>query len=403
MNMLIVGNGFDLAHGRPTRYEDFLKFLGQISRTRNYHGRKEQFEETIAGLQLHTEVKKYILSAFATRANFRNNIANNSNPAVQELYECSDENVWYEYFQVITRKDIMRGKNWIDFESEILKVIQFFDEKFNDLYDPLYAQLKDYGPFDDKISAFWSKLKFSEYNKSKGRAEDYKNACFDFIEKTYQDLERLIRCLEIYLDDCIVRAPIGCCSPDIQGLQIDSVLSFNYTAIPTDTYPLLTNTHYIHGRAQSNQPVADNNMVLGVNEYWEGSEKNFRTNFNLYKKFVQRIIKETGVGYKSTLDQMKSEYEDSEQRHNQRKDYFNLRYNNVYIFGHSLDITDGDILREVILTPGVITTIFYRNKQQQANQIANLSKVLGQDELLKRTFNTSPTIIFKKQADMVEL
>lgn len=100
---------------------------------------------------------------------------------------------------------------------------------------------------------------------------------------------------------------------------------------------------------------------------------------------------------------MKSEYEDSEQRHNQRKDYFNLRYNNVYIFGHSLDITDGDILREVILTPGVITTIFYRNKQQQANQIANLSKVLGQDELLKRTFNASPTIIFKKQADMVEL
>lgn len=94
---------------------------------------------------------------------------------------------------------------------------------------------------------------------------------------------------------------------------------------------------------------------------------------------------------------MKSKYEDSEQRHNQRKDDFNLRYNNVYIFGHSLDITDGNILREVILTPGVITTIFYRNKQQQANQIANLSKVLGQDELLKRTFNTSPTIIFKKQ------
>ena len=27
MNILIVGNGFDLAHGLPTKYADFLKFI----------------------------------------------------------------------------------------------------------------------------------------------------------------------------------------------------------------------------------------------------------------------------------------------------------------------------------------------------------------------------------------
>ena len=27
MNLLVVGNGFDLAHGLPTRYSDFLEFL----------------------------------------------------------------------------------------------------------------------------------------------------------------------------------------------------------------------------------------------------------------------------------------------------------------------------------------------------------------------------------------
>lgn len=26
MNILVIGNGFDLAHGLPTRYTDFLKF-----------------------------------------------------------------------------------------------------------------------------------------------------------------------------------------------------------------------------------------------------------------------------------------------------------------------------------------------------------------------------------------
>lgn len=100
---------------------------------------------------------------------------------------------------------------------------------------------------------------------------------------------------------------------------------------------------------------------------------------------------------------MVSEYRDSEGYYNQRKDYFKLKYNHVYIFGHSLDVTDGDILREAIRTPGVITTVFYRNKQQQANQVANLSKVLSQDELLRCTFSTEPTIIFRKQAEMVKI
>lgn len=27
MNILVIGNGFDLAHGLPTKYTDFLKFV----------------------------------------------------------------------------------------------------------------------------------------------------------------------------------------------------------------------------------------------------------------------------------------------------------------------------------------------------------------------------------------
>ena len=401
MNMLIIGNGFDLAHGRPTTYGDFLKFVGQISRTRDYHGTKKQFEETMP--DLHSEVRKYILSAIDTKVNYRNAVAGNSNPVIQEMYECLDENVWYEYFQVIVREDKIRGKNWIDFESEILEVIKFFDEKFNDLYEPLPAQSKDLGVFNNKISAFWSKLKFSKYNKSKGRTEDYKNTCFDFIEKTYQDLECLIRCLEIYLDDCVAKMQITCYSPDIKELECDSILNFNYTAIPIDIYPLLTNTLNIHGHAKTDRSAGKNDMVLGVNEYWEGPEKNVRTNFNLYKKFVQRIIKGTGINYKTTLNQMSLDYEEGQRFRAKSREYFSARHSNIYIFGHSLDVTDGDVLREVIRTLGVITTIFYRNKQQQANQIANLSKVLGQDELLERTFSISPTIIFKQQADMEKL
>lgn len=31
MNILLIGNGFDLAHGLPTTYNDFLTFLEYIN------------------------------------------------------------------------------------------------------------------------------------------------------------------------------------------------------------------------------------------------------------------------------------------------------------------------------------------------------------------------------------
>ena len=33
MNILIIGNGFDLAHGLPTTYSDVLNFLYYITKT----------------------------------------------------------------------------------------------------------------------------------------------------------------------------------------------------------------------------------------------------------------------------------------------------------------------------------------------------------------------------------
>lgn len=389
MNMLVIGNGFDLAHERPTRYSDFLQFLEYILSAKDYPDDRLQFEDSL-NIECHT-VKQYILDSFDTRKNPGTESAWNKNPMIQEIYERLDKNVWYEYFKKLWENDLINGKNWIDFEQEILEVIDFFDHEITNKYAPI-SKLKG-DSLNEKITYFWSLF----YMKIQ---QEHVQRCIwsDFIDKTYQDLQDFVRCLEIYLDDCVREMPIPRYSPDIKDRDFYSILSFNYTKIPTEIYPLLTktNVHYIHGYAKASCPAGENNMVLGVNEYWDDTKKDSHTNFNLYKKFVQRIIKETGIDYKLILEKMNATYEDE-------KKFNRFEYGNVFIFGHSLDITDKDILKEIMLTEGVITTIFYKDKQQQANQIANLSKVLGQDELLKRTVSTFPTIIFKKQADMVEL
>ena len=77
--------------------------------------------------------------------------------------------------------------------------------------------------------------------------------------------------------------------------------------------------------------------------------------------------------------------------------------NQLYIFVHSLDATDKDVLRDLILNDNVYTTIFYPNKEELGRKIANLVKVICQDELIRTTGGRTKTIEFKQQQDMIKI
>lgn len=37
MNILVIGNGFDLAHGLPTKYTDFLGFVERFENLKKFN------------------------------------------------------------------------------------------------------------------------------------------------------------------------------------------------------------------------------------------------------------------------------------------------------------------------------------------------------------------------------
>ncbi|MDE5907951.1 MAG: hypothetical protein K2H52_04290 [Lachnospiraceae bacterium] len=70
-----------------------------------------------------------------------------------------------------------------------------------------------------------------------------------------------------------------------------------------------------------------------------------------------------------------------------------------YIFGHSLDATDGDVLRKLLCNDIVYTKIFFyreyeEDKRNLGKLIKNLVKVIGQDELIARTGGEKRSIEF---------
>lgn len=427
MNILVIGNGFDLAHGLPTKYGDFLEWIKVIKQVV-----KIKSGDTLVNVDwgdLNPKIKEQIIDR---------NIYRNKGifPYEKICNELLNDNSWIEYF---LQCDMYQKENWIDFESEISGVIKLVDDDMkqkgsdeNTVIRKLPVSylsdkfLNDYELLEQSREALaYEEVKKMEIAEGKrwsvGKTSDYVHKYLETLpienlkeEITYKqliarledDLDRLIRALEIYLAEYIkvINDTEECKA--IQGLNLDCVLSFNYS----NTYERLYGNakkmeyNYIHGKADINNSVELNNMVLGIDEYLEKERMNKEISFIAFKKYYQRIYKGTGCEYRDWIYKIKESAKSIELK--LRKEYpiqipfvkfSNDARHNLYIFGHSLDITDKDILRELILNDNVYTTIFYMNKNDLKRKIANLVKVITQDELIRRTGGSTKTIEFKLQ------
>lgn len=369
MNILVIGNGFDLAHGLKTKYEDFLKF------TQTYLEYDEAYRKK-------PEIK-------------------------EELESLIKDNLWLEYFYSIYESRKQEGKDgWIDFESEISQVIQVLDAYNLDIENGI-REGKYKVPLNQRGIDI---LKPFIMGRDKGIGAYMFHFGKDFINRKKRelltDLKKLIRCLEIYLCEFVTTDDVKKLY-DITNLPIiDKVISFNYT----DTYEKIykpdrfVKFDYIHGKADVNKTVETNNMVLGVDEYLLGDDRNQNIEFIEFKKYFQRIHKETGCEYRKWLKEMESDdiYERIvEQTYgpaNEVVDYIIRRtaYHKIFFYGHSLDITDKDIIRALILAQRTHTTIYYLDKEDYARKITNLVKIIGQDELISRTGGVDRSIFFRE-------
>ncbi|MCM1415751.1 MAG: bacteriophage abortive infection AbiH family protein [bacterium] len=396
MNILIIGNGFDLAHDLPTSYSDVLNFLHKIMHTSTWHGTKNEFISThLDKVDIDSPFYNYIIKAFDSRIENNQGNCTNSNPIIQEIYDNLDDNIWYTYFCILYSKGKMRGINWIDFESEISHIIEHIDREEENIYLPFRNLESDK---DEKLDIFFHVLPIGKFIHQADKAPDHQPTFRNFLDKSYSDLRQLIRCIEIYLTEYIETMPIAKFSPDIKSLNIHAVLNFNYTHTYAKNYFAGDNVkiHYIHGETRISASLTENNMVLGIDEYYDENEKNNHTNYNIYKKFTQRILNETGFTYRNWIKNINDNYQRFQNRIN--KGY--MEYDQIFIFGHSLDITDKDVLKDLIYRPSVQTTIFYHDKQQQTQQIANLVKMLGQNNFIEMVNHVPQKIKFIKQAEM---
>lgn len=372
MNILVIGNGFDIAHGLKTKYTDFLLFEETFSQIYNAQNKKETLGWEDKDDKFFV---KWILDVIKN-ANHDDQL----NEFIVEFTDMIYKNLWIDHFHEVKIED-----NWVDFEKEVSRVIQSIDKSrrnISELYD------RNTGTSNSIIEDYVRKA-IESIDNERNRQKEYNK----IKERLLKDLNRTIRALELYLsyyvDDCQLEE-IKTIIPTVSDLRVDKVLNFNYTYTYEKIYGNKLNKEdidYIHGKAKKGININTCNMVLGIDEYLLEPERNSDNFFIEFKKFYQRIFKKTGCNYKTWFG--------IADQYNRATRNVKTSDNNVYFYGHSMDVTDKDIISDMIRQNNAKTTVFYHDRKALGDQISNLVKILSENELIERVSGSEPTLVFK--------
>ena len=347
--ILLVGNGFDLAHGLLTSYNDFLFLMKEwIFFVLAYKEKKE-----------HGRFERYLVNA-----------DNLDNQKIEKLDEIIKGNSWVHYF-CNCEAEI---DGWIDFEKEIYPVMELFEFIFQAKHEmrghgrksgEAHILKTEINPNLIRVAKLWEKYICSKEKDTIYVKEEFASMQYGVLKKKIlkslkEEFDEFIYAFEIYLHEFVYKKEDIKLIKQIKNINADYVISFNYT-LTEKLYGISEkNTHHIHGKIREDLEQGTSNMVLGVNE-----QKDQNLDFIYFVKYFQRIQKRTGTNYKSFINRysggMREEYE-------------------LHIYGHSLDVTDEDILKYVI--DGAKKVYIYRYSQEDfESKVINLIALYGREEV----------------------
>ena len=373
--ILILGNGFDIAMGRKTKYTDFIEFEKQLF----------------------------------------------SNPDEELLKFLKDKNIRIEeyrdnlYLKFIHENKDKLGDNWSNLEimiSQLADAIMYFKENNEVLFKVattgrnwlLEENISNEKNYRSKL--YIAKMFFSLFHE-KGWSSLEREVALDKLNNEFiWQLDLLIELLEIYLSyldylDFEVRETEASSTAldAISDLSNSYIINFNYTNTSGHLFgSSKENTHFIHGRIDLDRTFNRiNTMVFGI----EDKENDVNSDLIPYQKYYQRVVKETGNQFEIFFN----------------TNYFTIKRNipgigtntiknkvskNIIIFGHSVDPLDKEIFQKCFALAENekydYRFIFtYYDDVAKRSIIKNLAIILGKEKLVELTGKRN--VVFVKSDD----
>ena len=379
-NVLLIGNGFDLHHKLPTKYADFMCIAEYLT----YKGFLMQ-PKTIGDIFSKCKDNENINDCYSAHKAVFDVVEFNSED-ITRIANLLRDNIWFNYFLDTFNKDL----GWIDFEKEISNVISVLDRIIipndkvallpqNELLPPFILKNFDFfvNVYNTATIMAGEKVNISnkylwEYPYNSGIYISDKKKIFDEL---YVRLQEFTCALKLYFRN-FIETPLdllkkdNCVNEILTELTgfVEDVISFNYTSTLEKMYSC-KNVCHIHGN------IADDKIVLGVNPNKSDDVDTSNTSLIKFKNYYQRDVLSTDPEYLNWYRQTI---------------ITGVEYR-IIVFGHSLDVTDKDILSDMFRHANEIY-IIYHDKKRRDDYFNNLVRLFGYDEF--NEFKTEKHLAF---------
>lgn len=433
MNILIVGNGFDLSHYLPTKYDHFMDVMQSIEEKDLFKYAKgvvnNPIDHPLMLLKKYFEVQQ-ALDEKSYQMNFNQLFFNTRDKGfinktkefyntdeikinflkIIEIKEKLKNNSWYQYFSAHV-KDI---KTWIDFETKIEDVLVVFTQCIADIerlslenklhlyfmqnnqdeksINPRYSKILNFFQFTAEEKYEYYAHPISLYNQerkkhSQNRTNINAKFCYgqniengfnagSFLSYLNDQLEDFIELFNFYLEEVVKKLkPKSAFQPlksdNYDLMEIAHIYSFNYTQTYLDFYNSKTEISFLHGRSGEDQ-----NMVLGISELKDDVLKKIKAYG--FTKYHQKLMKNTNYGFLNHNEEFDNLVNPSGMREGE--------IIQINIWGHSLDVSDEDYIQEIFSFNGnedqyVRVTVFYFDTSAKFSLLANLLHILGKGKV----------------------
>ena len=318
MHILIIGNGFDLAHGLPTRYSDFINQI-----------------------QIGTD--------------FHNFVLNDSGFSKKKFNRVKDSIV-LKYL----RSELQINEGWIDFENEIREIIDGMCDLSSLLRRKTYIQNKeivsklvlegdrssDVSPFIYRILLHHKGIKYQwaleEFRKLENNVHGQIQDFIDLFK------EYIVWIIQTKMDSL---SQIN----SFSKMKVDCLLSFNYTPTFSKLYDIKNeNICYVHGEISKDN---NNGIVMGI-----GSDFYDEHKYVEFFKFYQCYKHSTNKNYLDWIDRLKNGHISWDTTFESS----GTDNSAISIFGHSLDPTDRNILTPFLDLKDIPVYIYYLNDMNRS-------------------------------------
>ena len=359
-NILLLGNGFDLNFSLPTKYVNFLNVV-------NYLVKNEEVEYwTVGEVFANAELQKmdpFIGYCYTKHCEAFNHTELDEKD-LEKLKEISKNNIWISYLNHELNKDT----GWIDFEKEISYVLTCFKKLFDK------STVVNFNQNETDVEFIGNFFDFYFNNQSMGAYRVSDEFCIErpvgsgnrivnrgkVVKKLYDELLSLKLALKLYLKNFIENV-LQLIKENGEYNQISlfsymrKVISFNYTNTYEEIY-YNNEVFHIHGNLK-------NEIVLGVNPDESDYFENTDTTFIRFKKYFQRTEFDTDYDYLRWINDINKT--DKKYR--------------LFVLGHSLDVTDRDILVELFEYAEEVY-IFFHDIDAKRSYIENLILLFGKEK-----------------------